>query len=93
VVSIFGLFFWEEIYDDTIPDAFHAPCQPFPLDMNFEDFFSRRKESLERKLGQMMSDWTIDEALIRLESTWTEYFETISIVTWSVFCSFDRVKV
>jgi len=50
--SLFGLLFWEEIFDDQ-QDAFHHPFQYSPSDWRSEDFYLKRSEAINQKLDMV----------------------------------------
>ncbi len=63
--SLFGLLFWEEIFDDQ-QDAFHHPFQYSPSDWRSEDFYLKRKDALEEKL-----------ALVEQKEAFTNHLEAV----------------
>lgn len=91
--TLYGLLFWWVIYNDQIPDAFHSPYQPFPLDLFSDDFFSRRKPLIEDMLKNLRSEWTIDDALDQMRMTWNDNLNKLSIVNWGVVDDFSRLEV
>jgi len=92
VVSLFGLLFWDEIYMDNIPDSFYTKHQAYPLDLNFEDFFTRREGFFMDKLEIMRSRWTIEDALEVVEANWTNHLNVTSLVNWGAFGKIDVAK-
>lgn len=44
--ALYGLLFWDIIYDGDIPDAFISPYQTHPLDLNHDSFFVRREQQI-----------------------------------------------
>lgn len=63
--SLFGLLFWEEIFDDQ-QDAFHHPFQFSPSDWRSEDFYLKRKEAIDTKLE-----------LVDSPSAFSQHLETV----------------
>ena len=47
---LFVLLFWEQIFDDSVPDVFLYPGQTAPLDMFSDTFYVARQQSLEARL-------------------------------------------
>jgi hypothetical protein len=52
--GLFGLAFWEQIFS-PVAGAFHNPFQAAPADMYEGRFYSRRRDALEQRLGQLES--------------------------------------
>ena len=52
--SIFGLVFWEELFDQAF-GAFHHPLQRQPSDLHEESFYQSRKELLQKRLNSFRS--------------------------------------
>jgi Fanconi-associated nuclease 1 len=50
VTTMFGLLFWDILFDDTIPGVFHSPFQTRPLDLYTEFFYFARKDKIEKRL-------------------------------------------
>ena len=87
IVSLFGLLFWDEIYNDQVPSLFYSKRQSYPLDLYFQDFFKNREDLLVEKLEKMRTsgEWTIEDAISLLEMNWRKYKSTESIVSWGSF--------
>ncbi|XP_020291631.1 fanconi-associated nuclease 1-like [Pseudomyrmex gracilis] len=49
-VLLFGILFWEEIYNINIPGAHVSPYQDAPLDLYSSQFYENRKEQIDMKL-------------------------------------------
>lgn len=52
--GLFGLFFWEELFDGT-QATFHHPLQRMPSDLYNESFYLNRKDHLKKKLSSFRS--------------------------------------
>ncbi|KAF8582657.1 hypothetical protein K439DRAFT_1413052 [Ramaria rubella] len=50
VSTIFGLLFWDVIFDHTVPGAFETPYQSAPLDMLEDVFYLARKSKIDERL-------------------------------------------
>eukprot|EP00343_Euplotes_focardii_P000757 CAMPEP_0205800506 /NCGR_PEP_ID=MMETSP0205-20121125/2169_1 /ASSEMBLY_ACC=CAM_ASM_000278 /TAXON_ID=36767 /ORGANISM="Euplotes focardii, Strain TN1" /LENGTH=98 /DNA_ID=CAMNT_0053063671 /DNA_START=41 /DNA_END=337 /DNA_ORIENTATION=+ len=48
--TLFGLFFWDIIFDDTIPGVFQTPYQNGPLDYGSKEFYFRRETKILTRL-------------------------------------------
>jgi hypothetical protein len=64
-----------------------------PSDLNSDEFYSRRKESVDERLKMIVQDF--DAALGLAEEVWRTYAptETLSLVSWSQFTEFEHVAV
>ncbi|KAJ3260851.1 hypothetical protein HK103_007414 [Boothiomyces macroporosus] len=51
--TLFGLLFWNVIFDDSIPGAFNSPYQVAPLDLQTEYFYESRKDTIDVNLGEI----------------------------------------
>jgi Fanconi-associated nuclease 1 len=51
--TIFGLLFWDIIFDDTVPGVFATPYQSQPLDMATPSFFLDRRKDIEKRLKEI----------------------------------------
>ena len=91
--TIYGLLFWSVIYNDEIPDAFHSPYQAFPLDMFFDDFFTRRQTLIEEMFKKLESEWTMDDVLGVMQTSWSDNANKLSIVNWGIFETFSQLEV
>lgn len=60
---IYGLIFWDIIYDDTVPGVWNTTFQIAPLDYNSENFFHARKEKILKRLKLMKDD---EKAIIQM---------------------------
>lgn len=52
--NLFGLFFWEEIFDPQY-NSLHQPLQRSPSDIYGKDFYRKRKGAIEGKLSSIKS--------------------------------------
>ena len=48
--SLFGLLFWEVIFDQDVP-VYHSPLQRFPADLYLPQFLDRRQEALKQRIA------------------------------------------
>ncbi|KNE71579.1 hypothetical protein AMAG_16141 [Allomyces macrogynus ATCC 38327] len=53
--TLFGLLFFDELFDASVPGVFETPYQSAPLDLGSECFYRSRQEQIERKLAQIES--------------------------------------
>ncbi|KAK5667594.1 hypothetical protein QVD99_005712 [Batrachochytrium dendrobatidis] len=55
ITTIFGILFWDILFDDSIPAVFNSPFQSAPLDLYTEYFFTARQESIEARIQAIKS--------------------------------------
>ncbi|KAJ3415869.1 hypothetical protein HDV05_003933 [Chytridiales sp. JEL 0842] len=48
--TLFGMLFWDILFDDTVPGVFSSPFQDAPLDLRTEFFYESRKEKVDKRL-------------------------------------------
>ncbi|XP_053204715.1 fanconi-associated nuclease 1-like isoform X2 [Panonychus citri] len=90
--TLFCLLFWKIIYADDLmaSDAFHSPYQRVPLDLNFNDFYSRRQPLINAKL-QMIKSSTKESLIEEISATWDSYKDCASLVNWEK-CTINLLK-
>ena len=73
--TLFGLFFWRQIFDDTIPGVFQTPYQNGPLDYGSKEFFYRREDGILARLDEIskMNDEDLEKQITTL---WNEHHGT-----------------
>lgn len=64
-MTLFGLFFWNQIFDDSVPGVFQTPYQLSPLDYGSKEFYYRREEKIQARLLEIsqMSSCEIKEEI------------------------------
>lgn len=92
-ITLYGLLFWNIIYNDEITDVFHSPHQPYPLDIHFEDFYNQRRSLIETQLTNLKQNWSMDDTLNVIHENWEAHFDELSVVNWGVFETVDQAKV
>lgn len=50
---LFGVLFWDEIYNSEVPYVFQTAYQFGPLDFGDASFYRARKEILDKKLKRL----------------------------------------
>ncbi|CAB3365480.1 Hypothetical predicted protein [Cloeon dipterum] len=84
IVTLFGILFWNEVYDQDIPDAFISRYQSEPLDLYGIDFYERRRDRLERQM-QRIERWNSDESKAHFVNTWEMCADKVCLVNNSAF--------
>ena len=86
--GLFGLAFWEQIFQ-PLPGAFVNPFQSAPLDMFSQDFYRRRRQSLDERLLELEAGDVAGELL----SAYDRYLDiSNSWVNWR-YLPRDLVKL
>ncbi len=74
--SIFGLLFWDIIYDTNV-QAIHHPLQRVPSDFFLPDFYQKREHMLRERIGYLNSTGEVKDALV---STFEEKFGITNVL-------------
>lgn len=74
--SIFGLLFWDIIYDTNV-QAIHHPLQRVPSDFFLPDFYQKREHMLRERIGCFSSPEEVRQALA---STFEEKFGITNVL-------------
>lgn len=96
-VSVYGLLFWEIIFDADVKFVFQSPYQSSPLDLHHFAFYQSRKAKIHKKLEQIVDCKivsrlyrshsflaSVDDILIELATKFMKYESTqCSCVNWS----------
>lgn len=90
-ISLYGLLFWDIIYNGDIPDVFISSYQSHPLDLNYDCFFQSRESEICYHLNQIRSCTTEDLQEI-VASTWNSHVGEVSLVTWDRFTELKQVQ-
>ena len=53
IPSLLNIFLWDCIYYDKIPYVFQSPYQSFPLDFFYPEFYTSRKEIIDKRLEEI----------------------------------------
>jgi len=77
--AIFGLLFWDIIYDTNVK-AIHHPLQRVPSDFFQPDFYLRRRDQLEERLSMMKSNQDLVQYILDVWNTKTGI--TNVMVSW-----------
>eukprot|EP00117_Sycon_ciliatum_P028024 scpid33083/ scgid3415/ Fanconi-associated nuclease 1; FANCD2/FANCI-associated nuclease 1; Myotubularin-related protein 15 len=91
--ALFGLFFWDVIFDDGVVDVFRNMYQPMPLDFYTTHFYEKRKDKVERRLEQL---GVMDNQAVSCEVTrvWLAHHGThCACLNWDLFADMDQAIV
>ncbi|TPX46337.1 hypothetical protein CcCBS67573_g10321 [Chytriomyces confervae] len=53
VTTLFGMLFWDMLFDDSVPGVFASPFQDAPLDFNTEFFYAARRSRIDARLANL----------------------------------------
>jgi Fanconi-associated nuclease 1 len=53
ITTLFGLLFWDIIFDDKVPGVFSSMFQFCPLDMNTVYFYTSRKNEIDKRITEI----------------------------------------
>ncbi|KAJ1555684.1 hypothetical protein HK096_001865, partial [Nowakowskiella sp. JEL0078] len=54
IMTLFGLLFFDILFDDAVPGVFASAYQVAPLDLGTEFFFTSREKEIERRLDMIL---------------------------------------
>ena len=92
IMIIFGLIFWEILFDCNVPNVFIDRFQTVPLDLNTDDFYSSRKEAIDGKVQELREN-DIDYLFSQVEAIWKKHEGTqCSLVNWNLFENLEELK-
>jgi hypothetical protein len=88
--TIYGILFWDIIFEKNISNVFVDRFQQVPLDLQTDDFYLNRKFSIESKLEQMKNS-PIDFICDLVSQCWNEnYGIECYLIKWDLFESLDE---
>jgi Fanconi-associated nuclease 1 len=91
LTTIFGILFWDIIFDNSVYNVFVDRFQSAPLDLQTEHFYSNRKEQIDSRL-ELLDNSPIEFVCELISECWTKYCGVeCSIVNWALFDSLDEL--
>ncbi|KAK5647415.1 hypothetical protein RI129_002307 [Pyrocoelia pectoralis] len=84
LVTSFCVFFWDIIYDQTIPCVFISEIQSYPLDLYCSEFYTNRKNKIDKRLLQILHSWTDTDMYKFICDVWEKSSHRKSLIAWSV---------
>ncbi|XP_073474969.1 fanconi-associated nuclease 1 [Aquarana catesbeiana] len=90
--TLYGLFMWDIIFMEGIPDVFRNTYQAFPLDLYTDCFYENRKEAIECRL-QLLQEASTETLHSLMADVWTEHLgEASAPVSWERFSSLQQAQ-
>ncbi|KAG7453397.1 hypothetical protein JOB18_018914 [Solea senegalensis] len=90
--TLFGIFLWDIIFMEGIPDVFRNPYQTCPLDLYTDCFYENRKEPITSRV-QLLSEASVETLHSMLEDVWTsQEGKVCSLVNWERFSSLQHTQ-
>lgn len=81
--TLFGLAFYDILFDDSVPFAFRTAYQSHPLDLFHDSFYSSRKSAIEDRLAEIVH--SLDFFITRLSDIYANHNkEWIVGVSWDI---------
>ncbi|CAI2371364.1 unnamed protein product [Moneuplotes crassus] len=91
-ITLFGLFMWEQIFDNTVPGVFQSPYQFAPLDYGSNEFYFNREEKILKRLKKI-KEMTPEELRDEIEILWeTHKYKHNCAISWDSI-SFSKEKL
>ena len=92
IMIIFGLLFFEIIFDSSVPNVFIDKFQTVPLDLNTDYFYLNRKEAIDARVKELREN-DIHYVIDLVESVWNKYDGVqCSLVNWNLFENLEEFK-
>ncbi|KAG8222427.1 hypothetical protein J437_LFUL008424, partial [Ladona fulva] len=90
--SIFGILFWDVIYQTKVPKVFLCPYQSLPLDLTSGEFYTNRESQTKTRIAQIKELWSECEMYDHVRKTWSKEEGKKSIVSWKIFQNLDQFE-
>lgn len=90
--TLLGLFIWDIIFMEGIPDVFRNPYQTCPLDFFTDCFYENRREAIETRVEVLReaSAETLQDLLFEVWSS--QEGRVCSLVNWERFFSLEQAQ-
>ncbi|XP_018407772.1 PREDICTED: fanconi-associated nuclease 1 [Nanorana parkeri] len=90
--TLYGLFMWDIIFMEGIPDVFRNTYQAFPLDLHTDSFYENRREAIECRL-QLLQESSAETLHSLMADVWNEHLgEAAALVSWERFSSLQQAQ-
>ncbi|CAG9534456.1 unnamed protein product [Cercopithifilaria johnstoni] len=90
--TIFGLLFYDIIFDPAVENVWFSETQTNPVDLNSKTFYTNRQDLFELRFKEI-EEADFDELLLQMEKTYNDYYGvTNSEIAWNCFINFEQIK-
>ncbi|KAM3716606.1 Fanconi-associated nuclease [Dirofilaria immitis] len=90
--TIFGLLFYDIIFDPAVENVWFSETQTNPVDLNSRAFYTSRQDLFELRFKEI-EEADFDDLLLEMKKTYTDYYGvTNSEISWDCFADFEQVK-
>ncbi|XP_075713990.1 fanconi-associated nuclease 1 [Rhinoderma darwinii] len=89
--TLYGLFMWDIIFMEGIPDVFRNSYQAFPLDLYTDRFYENRKDAIENRL-QLLQDSRTEVLHDMMADVWNTHLGESALVSWERFSSLQQAQ-
>lgn len=90
--TLYGLYMWDIIFMEGIPDVFRNSYQAFPLDLYTDSFYENRKDAIENRL-QLLQDSPPEILHDMMADVWNAHLgESAALVNWERFSSVQQAQ-
>ncbi|KAJ3289953.1 hypothetical protein HDU79_003664 [Rhizoclosmatium sp. JEL0117] len=95
ITTLFGILFWDILFDDTVPGVFTTPFQDAPMDLSTEFFYTARKAAIDQRLSELVAnpDTLHMEIISRVDDQHRPTATQCRGVYWNLFSREDLVQV
>ena len=88
---LFGLLFWDIVWDDRVADVFVDRYQSAPLDLQSDHFYLNRQQVIDERLASLAQS-SIDTICSMYDECWKKNMSIeCQLVNWSLFESVDEL--
>lgn len=91
-VTLFAVFFWDELYKTFVPGVFVSKYQDAPLDLFTAEFFDNRKKSIEEKI-KFIRALDLDTFTDWMQDRFLNYNQYTSVMSNTLFKNDQHFKV
>jgi fanconi-associated nuclease 1 len=85
ITTIYGILFWNILFDDNVENVFVDRFQGAPLDLQTDHFYLNRKALIDSRVDLLLNS-PIDIICELIVDSWNTNYGTIcSLVNWSLF--------
>lgn len=84
ITSLFGLLFWDIIYNELVADVFLTELQYLPFDLYTSDFYKNREHVIQHRLKEIGGEWELSELRNFVEVMWERHSYKRSLITMSM---------